>query len=51
MKKVMKNAIAIIGLTFLGMGITNATPSSDCGDDDVQPINVHSTAKTAIKES
>lgn len=51
MRSVTKNLIALIGLSLLGIGIANATPSSDCGDDDVQPINVHSAAKAVNKES
>lgn len=51
MQNVIKNLVAIIGITLLGLGIANATPSSDCGDDDVKPINVHSAAKAINKES
>ena len=51
MRDVAKNLIALIGLSLLGIGIANATPSSDCGDDDVKPINVHSAAKAVNKES
>ena len=51
MQNILRNLIAVIGVTLLGIGIANATPSSDCGDDDVQPINVHSAAKAINKES
>lgn len=51
MQNVIKNLVAIVGVTLLGIGIANATPSIDCGDDDSQPINVHSAAKAIIKES
>ena len=51
MQNVIKNLVAIIGITLLGLGIANATPSSDCGDDDVQPINVHSAAKAISKDT
>jgi len=53
MKKFLKNLVALIGISLLGIGIANATtPSSDCGDDDdMQPINVQSVTKVIIKES
>lgn len=51
MQNVIKNFVAIIGITLLALGIANATPSSDCGDDDVQPIDVHSATKATNKES
>ena len=51
MQNVIKNLVAIVGVTLLGIGIANAAPSSDCGDDDVQPINIHSATKTISKES
>lgn len=52
MKNVINNLVAIIGITLLGLGIANATPSSDCGDDDdVRPINVHSAAKAISKDT
>ena len=36
---------------MLGMGMASAAPSLDCGDDDAQPISIHSTAETVIKDS
>lgn len=51
MKNPVKNFVAIIGIFALAIGISTAAPSSDCGDDDVQPINVHSTAKVINKET
>ena len=52
MQKLIKGLITIIGVGFLGMGIASATPSVDCGDDDAQPINIHSSATDkAIKDS
>lgn len=51
MQNVIKSLITIVGVTLLGIGIANATPSLDCGDDDVQPINIHSAAKAINKES
>ena len=51
MKKIMKYLITFIGLGMLGMGMLSAAPSLDCGDDDAQPISIHSTAEAAIKDS
>lgn len=51
MQKLIKSLITVIGVTLLGIGMANAAPSSDCGDDDVQPINVHSAAQIVNKES
>ena len=51
MQNIIKNLIALVGVSLLGIGIANATPSSDCGDDDVQPINVHSAATAINKDS
>jgi hypothetical protein len=51
MQNVIKNLVALIGVSLLGIGIANAAPSSDCGDDDVQPINIHSTAKVINKDT
>ena len=51
MKKLMKHLITFIGLGMLGMGMASAAPSLDCGDDDAQPISVHSAAKVVIKDS
>lgn len=51
MQKLMKYLITIIGVGMLGMGIASATPLLDCGDDDAQPINVHSAAEVTIKDS
>jgi len=51
MQNVIKSLIAIVGVTVLGIGIASAGPSSDCGDDDVQPINIHSASKAISKES
>lgn len=50
MNKFTKSLVALIGIFTLGIGVSNATPSaSDCGDDDVQPINV-SQAANAVKK-
>ena len=51
MRSIIKNLIALIGLSLLGIGIVNAAPSSDCGDDDVEPINIHSASKAVNKDS
>ena len=51
MKNIIKNLIALVGVSLLGIGIANAAPSSDCSDDDVQPITVHSAAKAINKDS
>ena len=52
MKNVMKNIIVIIGISIFGVGIVNAAPSTDCGDDDVQPIKIHSAVvATTNKDS
>ena len=51
MQKLIKGLITIIGVTLLGIGMANASPSTDCGDDDVQPINIHSAAQSINKES
>lgn len=48
MRFILKNLIAIFGVIFLGMGMVNAS-SLDCGDDDAQPITVHSAAATDKK--
>ena len=50
MKKFIINLVALLGVSILGIGIATATPSSDCGDDDVQPINIHSSVKAHIKD-
>jgi len=50
MQNIIKNLIALVGVSLLGIGIANATPSSDCGDD-IQPINVHSAATAINKDS
>lgn len=46
---ILKNLIALIGVGLLGIGVANAAPSSDCGDDDVQPINVQTSEKSITK--
>ena len=51
MKKLVKYLITFIGLGMLGVSIAIASPSIDCGDDDAQPINIHSAAEAAIKDS
>ena len=51
MKKIMKHLVAYIGIGMLGMGIASAAPSLDCGDDDAQPISVHSATEVVIKDS
>ena len=51
MQKLIKSLITVIGVALLGIGMANAAPSTDCGDDDVQPINVHSAAQIINKES
>ena len=51
MKRIMKYLITFIGLGMLGMGMASATPSVDCGDDDAQPISVHSAAEAVMKDS
>ena len=48
MKKIMKYLITFIGLGVLGMA--SAAPSLDCGGG-AQPISIHSTAETVIKDS
>lgn len=51
MKNIIKNLVALVGLSLIGIGIASAEISSDCGDDDVQPINVHSAVKAINKDS
>ena len=51
MKAIMKNLVTLVGIILLGIGIGNATPSFDCGDDDVEPISTHSAMKASYKES
>lgn len=52
MREIMKSLITLIGITLLGIGMASATPSSsDCGDDDVQPISVQSAAKAINKDT
>ena len=51
MKTILKKIIVLIGVSFLGIGIANAASSSDCGDDDVQPINIHKATTAIITES
>lgn len=48
---IFKNLIALIGMVLLGVGIANANPTLDCGDDEAQPINVQSAAIVTNKES
>jgi len=50
-EKYHKNLIALVGVSLPGIGIANAAPSSDCSDDDVQPITVHRAAKAINKDS
>jgi hypothetical protein len=53
MKNNMNRLFALIGLSFLGliMGIANATQTStDCGDDDAQPIDTNRVSTTVIKK-
>ena len=51
MQKIMKYLVIFIGASMLGIGMASATPLLDCGDDDAQPINVHSAAEVTIKDS
>ncbi len=51
MKNFMKSLVALLGVSLLGIGIANATESTDCGDDDVQPIKIHSAVKVTNKDS
>lgn len=52
MKKITLNLVAIMGVCILGIGATFAAASSfDCGDDDVQPIIVHSSADATTNDS
>ena len=51
MKSVIKNLVALIAIGFLGIGIVNAAPSSDCGDDDVRPIEIHSAITLTNKSA
>ena len=47
---IFKNLFALIGVVgLLGIGVANAAPSSDCGDDDVKPISVQPSAKPITK--
>lgn len=48
---IFKNLIALFGVIFLGIGMVNAAPLLDCGDDDAEPITVHSAAKVIDKKS
>ena len=41
----------IIGAVFLGIGVVTAAPSLDCGDDDAQPIEIHSAINGIKKDS
>ena len=51
MKDVIKNLVALIGIGLLGIGIVNAAPSRDCGDDDVKTIEIHSAVTVTNKNS
>lgn len=52
MKCFLNNLMAFITVSFLGIGMANATLSFDCDDDDdVQQKNVQSVIVTTIKES
>ena len=51
MRNIIKNLIALVGVSLLGIGIANAAPSSDCDDDDVQPVNIHSAVTAINKDS
>ena len=51
MKKLRLNLVAVIGVYLLGIGASFAASSLDCGDDDVQPITVHSSAAAKTNES
>ena len=51
MQYILKNLITLIGVSLLGIGIVSASPSSDCGDEDVKPITIHSSAKLVNKDS
>ena len=48
---IFKNLIALIGVILLGVGMANANPTLDCGDDDAQPIDIQSAAVAKKKES
>jgi len=49
MRNIIKNLIALVGVSLLEIGIANAVPSSDC--DDVQPVNIHSAVTAINKDS
>ena len=51
MKKMMINLVAFAGISLFGMGMVSASPSNDCGDEDVQPITTHSAAKATNTET
>lgn len=51
MRYIFKNLIALFGVIFLGVGVVNAATSIDCGDDDAEPITVHSAAKAINKKA
>lgn len=51
MKYIIKNLAAIIAASLLGIGIATAAPSSDCDDDDMTPIKVHSSATATNKDT
>lgn len=52
MKKLMLNLVIVIGVSILGIGAAFAAASSlDCGDDDAQPIIVHSSAAAKTNDS
>lgn len=48
MRFILNKHIALIGVIFLGIGMTNATASLDCGDDDAEPITIHSATTTTM---
>ena len=50
MRYILKNLIAIFGFIFIGIGMANAS-SIDCGDDDAEPITVHSAAVVIDEKS
>ena len=50
MRFILKNLIAVFGVIFLGMGMVNAS-QLDCGDDEAEPITVHSAAVATDKKS
>jgi len=51
MKIFKMSLVALTAIFALSTGIVNAAPSSDCGADDVKPINTHGSAKATNKDA